>query len=511
MTPLPMTPIPRRVAAAARAILAALALALAGCAGPFARAPEEARAQDGRRFAVDEAGLRATLTATDPAQRGGNGAFLPLQGFDTDRWVGTLDGAGWQIEVPRNWNGMLVLYAHGYRGTGERLTVTPPTIRRHLVGRGFAWASSSYARNYYDVRAGVEDTNALALAFTRIARENGRVLAEPTRRFVIGHSMGGHVAAAAVERETMDRAVNRVRYDAAMPMCGVMSDVEIFDGFGAYQSAVQQLAGLPASAASAPGEWAALDAQLKARYFSTFPNGSTAGVLTPEGERLKQVVRHLSGGDRPGFDAAFLLAPARGGHTPTVWGGFGRDGTIDGILNRKGIDTRGIVYRFDADPAASAELNRAAFRFVRDPQANRLRSDGLRWIPTLPAQVSVPVVTLHTLGDSYVWWRNQQRYRERANAAGTSQWVVQRAIRGAGHCDFTLGEQEEGFDAMLAWQLEGRRPAGDEVLDAALTATPTYGCGFSREPRADDAAVLRTNRPLLAACPAGSARPNFEN
>ena len=359
------------------------------------------------------------------------------------------------------------------------------------------------------MRAGVEDTNALALAFTRLVRENGRVLAEPTRRYVIGHSMGGHIAAAAVERETMERAVNRVRYDAAMPMCGVMSAVEIFDGFAAYQAAAQHLAGLPAGAASVPGEWAKLDASLKARYFSTFPSGSTPGVLTPEGERLKQVVRHLSGGERPGFDAAFLLPPARGGYTATVWGGFGRDGSIDGILDRSGIDTRGIVYRFDADPAASAALNGAAFRFVRDPQANRLRADGLRWIPTLPAQVSVPVVTMHTLGDSYVWWRNQQRYRERADAAGTSQWVVQRAIRATGHCDFTLGEQAEAFDAMLAWELEGRRPAGDEVLDAALTASPTYGCAFSREPQADDSPVLRGTRPLLAACPAGSARGNF--
>jgi hypothetical protein len=131
-----MIPIPRRAAAVASTMLAAFALA--GCAGPSTRAPEAPRTHDARRFVIDEAGLRATLTATDPAQRGGNGAFLPLAGIDTDRWVGTLDGAGWQIEVPRNWNGMLVMYAHGYRGTGERLTVAPPSIRRHLAGRDFA-------------------------------------------------------------------------------------------------------------------------------------------------------------------------------------------------------------------------------------------------------------------------------------------------------------------------------------------------------------------------------------
>jgi hypothetical protein len=488
------------------AVAAATVLVLAqGCAPT---APDEPRAHDARRFTVDAAALRATLTATDPAARGGHGAFLPLPTFDTDRWVGVLGGAAYQIEVPRDWNGMLVMYAHGYRGNGPNLTVDPPRIRRHLIANGYAWAASSYSANVYDVRAGVEDTNALALAFTRIARENGRELAEPTRRFVTGHSMGGHVTAAAVERETLERANAKVRYDGAVPMCGVMGDLALYQGFAAYQAAALSLAGVKTDRLP-PADWATLEPKLRERFFSTFPAPNVPGVLTRDGERLRDVVRHLSGGDRPGFDQGFLLPPGGGGYTPTVWGAFSRDGTVQGMLARPGIDTRSVVFRVDGDPAASDALNRDAFRLVADPQANLPRRDGLRWIPVLPAQVSVPVVSIHTLGDSYVWFSMQQVYKRRADAAGSSGRLVQRATRGLGHCDFTLAEEEEAFDAMAIWVRYGRKPKGDDVLDPATVAAPTYGCGFSRAAREEDSPLVKSLRTRLPACPPGSAKTSF--
>jgi hypothetical protein len=221
------------------------------------------------------------------------------------------------------------------------------------------------------------------------------------------------------------------------------------------------------------------------------------------------VVKNLSGGERPGFAEAFTLPPGGGGYTPTVWGAFSRDGTVQGMLARPGVDTRRIVYRIDGDPAASAALNRDALRVAADPLANLPRTDGLRWIPTLAAQVSVPVVSIHTLGDSYVWFSMQQVYKRRADTAGTADRIVQRATRGLGHCDFTLAEEEEAFDAMAVWVAYGRKPKGDDVLDAATVAAPTYGCGFSRSPREEDAALVKSLRTKLPACPAGSASTSF--
>jgi len=82
------------------------------------------------------------------------------------------------------------MYAHGYAGTGPELNARPPSIRRYLIQNGYAWAASSYAKNYYDVRAGVEDTNALANQFVAIAAKNTRTLIAPSKIYITGHSMG---------------------------------------------------------------------------------------------------------------------------------------------------------------------------------------------------------------------------------------------------------------------------------------------------------------------------------
>jgi alpha-beta hydrolase superfamily lysophospholipase len=133
--------------------------------------------------------------------------FDALPDTDTVRYWGVHGGAGYRIEVPSNWNGELVLYCHGYRGEGLELTVSNPSIRGFLITNGYAWAASSYSKNAYDVKAGVKDTHALAMFF------NGMV-AKPSRRYIIGHSMGGHITGVSIEQYPKV-------YDGALPMCGV--------------------------------------------------------------------------------------------------------------------------------------------------------------------------------------------------------------------------------------------------------------------------------------------------
>src|SRR5690242_10888486 len=64
-------------------------------------------------------------------------------------YTGTFsDGATYIIEVPREWNGSLFLYSHGYVLPG---TPNPPAdnadpvVRLYLLSHGFALAGSSYA------------------------------------------------------------------------------------------------------------------------------------------------------------------------------------------------------------------------------------------------------------------------------------------------------------------------------------------------------------------------------
>ena len=101
--------------------------------------------------------------------------FDALSGTTTTRLWGVHGGAGYRIEVPENWNGDLVLYAHGFRGGGLELTVSNPPIRRYLIEHGFAWAASSYATNGYDVTQGVKDMHDLGTLFNGLVANPNRV------------------------------------------------------------------------------------------------------------------------------------------------------------------------------------------------------------------------------------------------------------------------------------------------------------------------------------------------
>lgn len=449
---------------------------------PASTTPE--RAQDARVFTVDESRL----------------PFEALPGApEADRYWGVLPGpASYRIEVPKDWNGVLVMYAHGYAGGGAALNVGAPSIRLHLLQRGYAWAASSYSKNNYDVRAGVEDTNALALAFNEITEKNGRKLDPPKKRYIIGHSMGGHVAGAAVEREAEQTAANEVHYAAALPMCGVMGDLALFDYFAAYQIAAQHLAGPKVTSWPVPNWATEVREPLKKAIWEVYPSKTT-----PVGEQVKAVVMNLSGGARPLFDAGF----ASEGIQRSIWDtSFGGDGTIAGVLAKQGTDTREVVYQLDADPAQSAEeqaLNAGIYRLTRAADANPVRSDGVRWVPAVNGEFDVPVITLHTLGDLFVPLKMQQIYRQRAIAKGSDDKLVQRVIRGVGHCEFTLSEQTDAFDALVAWEEQGVKPKGDEMLDAKVVAAPEYGCAFTStrftpEETARGLAALRGANP---ACP----------
>jgi hypothetical protein len=73
----------------------------------------------------------------------------------------------------------------------------------------------------------------------------------------------------------------------------------------------------------------------------------------------------------------------------------------------------------------------------------------------------------------------QQIYHDRAEAKGSGRMLVQRAIRGTGHCEFTIAEQVAAFDSLALWEQTGLRPQGDDVINAYEVSRPTYGCRFT--------------------------------
>ena len=489
--------------------VAVLALMLAACGGGGidgdeagtapAPVPEPARPQDSRTFTAGAAAMATTFAAMTAAP----GDTVDMA--TTSRYAGTLDGAVYQIEVPANWNGKLVMYAHGFRGNDVPLTVNGPSIRRHLIQQGYAWAASSYSRNYYDVRAGVEDTNKLANNFNAITTAAGRTLAAPTRIYITGHSMGGHITGAAIEAEAAATAVNKVAYHGAVPMCGVMGDAELFNQFAAVQMSAQALAGLPKYPSA---NWADISAQVTGTLFASFPTvaaPTTPITATATGQKFVSVLQNITGGPRPLFAQGLLF----GGSFPLMWGALGGDGTITGILNQSILDTTAFTYKIDGDEAGSTALNAAALKLTAVPDANRLRRDGLRWIPQINGEIKIPVVSIHTLGDLFVPFSMQQVYQKRVAAKGNSQWLVQRAMRGASHCDFTVAEQVEAFEAMVKWERDGIKPSGDDVVTAATVAAPTYGCTYTIDTLGqDDGGTTRALRAGIAqSLPGACAAP----
>jgi hypothetical protein len=74
--------------------------------------------------------------------------FAALAGLPAQQLWGVHNGAGYRVEVPSNWNGKLVMWAHGFRGTGLELTVDNHPLRPFLLANGYAWAASSYSKDW---------------------------------------------------------------------------------------------------------------------------------------------------------------------------------------------------------------------------------------------------------------------------------------------------------------------------------------------------------------------------
>lgn len=405
-------------------------------------------------------------------------AFNALSGAAA--YWGTYEGiqgpAAYTAEFPDNWNGGVIMYTHGFRGEGSVVTPEVPNLafRSTALALGYAWAASSYSANFYDVRAAIEDTNRLALDLTDLlAQDWSAEPGEVTQYLIAGVSMGGHTAAAAVERETMETARYRVDYAGALPLC--QAEQNEFYWLGDYNRVAMELAGL----GHLPYEnfQQVLPQILDELFVAT--SGEDAFVPANEaGQRLKDIAMNLTGGERPIFEEGF---------TTPVWqfavlGTGGSDGTITGILAKEFYDNTDRVYRWtDGDRFTGPEraFTAKVGRFQEDLGVNPIRDDGVRWLPLVQGEFDVPVLTMHTLGDFFVPFVHQQLYREAAEANGNGNNLVQRAIRAPGHCGFSGTEFATALVDLVAWVNLGEKPGGDEVLDPEVVADDQYGCAHT--------------------------------
>src|SRR5260370_10251240 len=123
------------------------------------------------------------------------------------------DGSLFEFDVPANWNGDLVVYAHGIFDPQATLILPSQDtasdfhlVLPELLNRGYAMASSSWSSNGYAVKDGVERTHQLSGLFvSRVGPPNPTLLP--------GKSLGSLVVAKLTERSPG-------QYKGALATCG---------------------------------------------------------------------------------------------------------------------------------------------------------------------------------------------------------------------------------------------------------------------------------------------------
>src|SRR6185436_3666952 len=110
--------------------------------------------------------LTLTLLPATPATKARPFAPLDLSG--------ELHGAPYRIRVPENWNGTLLVFAHGYRDKADHpgevdnrnADVAPSAVlEAPLLAQGFALAGTAFKENGWDIGDSMQDTKNLAVFF----------------------------------------------------------------------------------------------------------------------------------------------------------------------------------------------------------------------------------------------------------------------------------------------------------------------------------------------------------
>lgn len=352
---------------------------------------------------------------------------------------------GYRMEVPKNWNGELVMYAHGFQGMEPRLRASFPPIRNWFIQNGYAWAASSFSANGWAVREGADETRDLALYFAQ-------AIGKPKRTYLFGASMGGNVV-------TDSLGNYPTFYDGAMPVCGALTGLELFDYFLSYAAAADFVTG----GNFVPNVQSDSDFFIKTYFGVILPTLGTPGKYTAKGKQFDSIIKYLSGGERP-YRTEGLNVTLGGPLTfYSAWFGSTKPGIINHNLDKQVATNDYVQYKIDPGLGLEeAALNAGIKRIKADP-AVRITA-GRYWYGVPSGRILVPVLSLHTSGDPFVPVNMEISYRQKVNAAGRGDLLVQRLIRRPGHCEFTPAEFQQGFSDLAKWVGAGVKPEGEDLL-----------------------------------------------
>lgn len=392
-------------------------------------------AQSGGQTAEAASPFKPFPCAANINWRMGNPSFTALAGARAE--YGQYAGGLYRIEIPDNWNGELVLYAHGFvsaTGTdGNLLRVgTPPGgWRQHLITKGYAWAASSYRCNGYVPGIGLQDTLLLTELFYNA---NGQKASSKT--YLTGISMGGHITILGAHEFP-------TTFAGYLAMCP--AGPGLFDYFAANGAAMEVVTGLKFSTTEPA-------ATSLAKMLAVT---GTPGSYTPAGLQMASTMINISGGPRPfaleglpPYFAATISGAKLAGATDPFTSAFTNDNwtySIDPGLGLAAEKLNAEARKVPANPA---------FRGPDGPYDELMPFDGT---------IQRPVLTMHGTGDMFVPIFLERELKAAVAKAGKSDLLVQRIYRIPAHCAFSDAEVISAFEGMVAWAKGGAKPAGDDV------------------------------------------------
>jgi dienelactone hydrolase len=360
---------------------------------------------------------------------------------------GVLGGADYLIEVPANWRGGLVVFAHGIQRGPGRGAVAAPTIGSHVVAEGHAWIASGYRAREYQPHLFIEDLVALRDLFLK-------EIGPPRWTIIYGQSMGGHIVVASLE-------LRPGLYQGGLAECGLVDGISIADYLQAYTAAAELISGVPLL--DAP------DKETFARLLNerVVPALGMPGAYTARGRQFDSVVKYLMGADQAGNDLPLRLQGLQRRYLLNMSHRH-PDVEQEPKPGARAASTVHVRYRIDPGLGLTEDELNARVRRIRP--AKDARSPSVNPVyAERTGRLTAPLITLHETGDAWVPLSLEQSYRRRTIAAGTDHLLVQRVMRAPSHCGFHGETRERAFDDLVAWIERGVRPEGEDVLAPDLS------------------------------------------
>jgi dienelactone hydrolase len=384
--------------------------------------------------------------------------------------TGTLGGAAYTIKVPPNWNGTLLMYAHGYRDKADhageidnRGSEASPSAALDpvLLGQGYALAGSAYADNGWAVREGIHDIRRLATYFT------GRY-GKPSETLLWGFSMGSVVTFAEAEQ------ANGI-FDGYLAACAVGAGTpRAWDGALAHLLAYKVAFGMPSTWGTPGNVRDDLDYDtevLPKLIFTDTLDPAYVGKL----EFIRLVIQAAGPGTIPPppiwftaggfFTNMFFITEAKaelerradGPPNQNLTHTYSLSATEKAYLASLGVNADALL------TAMSAE------RYAADTSA---RNYAEHWAD-YSGKIKGPMLTLHTQVDTLVPPSHESAYAVTVAGAGRSADLYQAFTNGQGHCNFTGPQLLTAVSALDHWVKDGAKPTAAS-FPAALGFLPGY-------------------------------------